>query len=86
VLEVCELRADVSAEDSSSPAGGVDWMALETGIAVAGSINEDAAVSDTAGAKTFASPIAEADEPAWADAIGAVLTRGLDDNALRDQY
>jgi len=39
-------------------------MELGAGTAVAVSINEDTSVSEIAGAKTFVSPIADADEPA----------------------
>ena len=54
----------MSAATSETSAGSVDWIELGIGTAVAVSINEDTSVSDIAGAKTFVSPIAEADEPA----------------------
>jgi hypothetical protein len=58
-------------------------MELGAGIEVAGSITEDTGVSEIAGAKTFVSPRAEADEPALADAAGALSTGGeLEDTGL----
>jgi hypothetical protein len=58
-------------------------MKLGAGIEVAGSINEDTGVSEIAGAKTLVSPSAEADEPAWAEAAGALSLGGvLEDTAL----
>jgi hypothetical protein len=58
-------------------------MELGAGIEVAESINEDTGVSDMAGAKTFVSPRAEADEPAWAEAACALSTGGgMEDAAL----
>jgi hypothetical protein len=62
-------------------------MELGAGIEVAGSINEDTGVSEIAGAKTFVSPRAEADEPAGADAAGALSTGGgLEDTTLHHQF
>ena len=57
--------ADVSFTISESSGGGADWLELEGGIVKLES--EDAATgsSDTAGAKTLASPKAEAAEPVW---------------------
>ena len=71
---ICALTADGSAAASDSSASGTDKLELGSGIAVTGSIDEDTGVSGIAGAKTFASPIAEADEPAKADAAGALST------------
>jgi hypothetical protein len=62
-------------------------MELGAGIEVAGSINEDTGVSEIAGAKTLVSPRAEADEPAWAEASGALSTGGrLEDTTLYHQF
>lgn len=63
LLELCELTADVSRGVSEFSTGQEDWMELGAGIEVAGSIDEDTGISDTAGAKTFVSPSAEAAEP-----------------------
>lgn len=83
LLGVCELTADVSTGESDTSADGTDWAELGAGIEVAGSINEDTGVSEIAGAKTFVSPRAEADEPAWAEAAGALSTGGgMEDTAL----
>jgi uncharacterized protein YfiM (DUF2279 family) len=83
LLGVCELTADDWAGGLDTSAGGSDWMELGAGIEVAESINEDTGVSDMAGAKTFVSPRAEADEPAWAEAAGALSTGGgMEDAAL----
>ena len=86
LLGVCELTAENWAGESDTSAGGVDCMELEAGMEVAGSITEDTGVSEIAGAKTFVSPRAEADEPAWAEAAGAFsLGGGLEDIALHHQ-
>jgi len=83
LLGVCELTADGWAGESDTSAGGVDCMELGAEIEVAGSITEDIGVSEIAGAKTFVSPRAEADEPAWAEAAGAWSTGGgLEDAGL----
>jgi hypothetical protein len=83
LLDICELTTDVSAGKSDSSAGDEDCMELGAGIEVAESINEDTGVSEIAGAKTFVSPRAEADEPAWVEAAGALSTGGeLEDIAL----
>jgi hypothetical protein len=87
LLDICELTTDVSAGKSDSSAGDEDCMELGAGIEVAESINEDTGVSEIAGAKTFVSPRAEADEPAWAEAAGALSTGGeLEDIALWHQF
>jgi len=81
LLGVCELTAETWAGESGSAAVGVDCMELGAGMEVAGSITEDAGVSEIAGAKTFVSPRAEADEPAWAEAAGAWSTGGGSEDA-----
>jgi hypothetical protein len=87
LLGVCELTADDWAGGLDTSAGGSDWMELGAGIEVAESINEDTGVSDMAGAKTFVSPRAEADEPAWAEAAGALSIGGvLEDTTLHHQF
>jgi len=65
VVDTCELMADVSFAISESSGGGADWLELEGGIVKLESEVAATGSSDTAGAKTLASPKAEAAEPVW---------------------